>query len=119
MMKGDEQGPYPVTNAQNGKPAEEVPYTPDNIARRKLWLDLKYRFGDPVLSELKIVSKPSRKVFATAEDLKAVAIGQKVGSLLKPSTVGQITILDTPYGVVELKDALRKNVGGEVLCIAR
>ncbi|KAJ3030270.1 UNVERIFIED_CONTAM: hypothetical protein HDU68_009667 [Siphonaria sp. JEL0065] len=111
VSKGDVLGPF-----QLGSP---VPATPDNISRRRLWLDLKYTKGEPVLADLRAVSKPSRRVFATAHELKMIAAARRAGPLLKGQQVGQVTILDTEYGIIELKDALKKNVGGEVLCIAK
>ncbi|KAI9365469.1 ribosomal protein S8 [Zopfochytrium polystomum] len=109
---GDRRGPY-----LRGHP---VSITPDNVATRRIWVDLKYTNGEPVLRNLKVVSKPSRKVFATNAELAAVASARRAltNPLLKANVVGQVTILRTPYGIVEMKDALRKNVGGEVLCIA-
>ncbi|KAJ3091140.1 hypothetical protein HK102_001554 [Quaeritorhiza haematococci] len=108
---GDERGPF--------LHGTYVPATPSNIGRRRLWLDLKYREGLPALSEMNIVSKPSRRVYASVEELKAVAAARNASTLLKAQKVGQITIINSPYGIVELKDALAKNVGGEVLCYAR
>ncbi|KAJ1542740.1 hypothetical protein HK096_009120, partial [Nowakowskiella sp. JEL0078] len=105
LASGDERGPYHV-----GFP---VPVTPDNVSRRKLWVDLKYRDGRPVLTKLQVVSKPSRRVYATVPELKAVAAGRSYNGLLKSQQFGQATILDTEYGVLELKEALTKNVGGE------
>jgi small subunit ribosomal protein S8 len=110
VSTGDNKGPY--------HRGYEVPATPDNISRRRIWLDLKYRDGEPVLKKLAVISKPSRRVFATVQELKAVASLRNAGPLLKAQEVGQVTILDTPYGVIELKEALKKNVGGEVLCVA-
>ncbi|KAJ3084392.1 ribosomal protein S8 [Rhizoclosmatium globosum] len=111
VSKGDTLGPYHAGAA--------VPVTPDNISRRRIWLDLKYSAGEPVLRDLRAVSKPSRRVFATASELKMIAAARRAGPLLKGQHVGQVTILDTVYGIIELKDALKKNVGGEVLCIAK
>eukprot|EP00842_Homolaphlyctis_polyrhiza_P006023 jgi/Hompol1/6421/HPOL_003481-RA len=108
LSVGDEQGPFDR--------GYEVPITPDNIAQRRLWLDLKYRAGESALSRMQLVSKPSRKVNASFEELCAIAAARRAGPLLKPQQVGQITILKTEYGIIELKDALRKQVGGEVLC---
>jgi ribosomal protein S8 len=47
-----------------------------------------------------------------------IASARQASNLLKGQVLGQVTILETPYGIVEMKDALRKNVGGEVLCFA-
>lgn len=107
---GDTLGPF-----QLGKP---VPITPENIAKRKIWVDLKYRNGEPVLKTFKPVSLPSRKIYASVDDLKAIAGARNAGRLLKAQVLGQVTILETQYGILELKEAINKNVGGKVLCYA-
>ncbi|OAJ36062.1 ribosomal protein S8 [Batrachochytrium dendrobatidis JEL423] len=107
LTTGDESGPFDR--------GYMVPITPDNVAQRRLWLDLKYRSGISALTQMKVISKPSRRVHASFEELRAIAAANRAGPLLKPQLAGQITIVDTPYGIVELKDALSKEVGGEVL----
>jgi small subunit ribosomal protein S8 len=107
-MMGDHQAPFANVN---------IPITPDNVHSRRIWLDLKYRQGEPAMSEFKIISKPSRRIFATVQELQALGAARRVTSLIKRRVLGQITILDTPLGIVELNDALRKRVGGEVLAI--
>ncbi|KAJ3243211.1 hypothetical protein HDU78_000745 [Chytriomyces hyalinus] len=111
VQTGDTLGPYNI--------GVQVPITPDNLSRRRIWLDLKYSQGEPVLADMRAISKPSRRVFASAQELKMVAAARKASPLLKGAQVGQVTILKTVYGIIELKDALKKNVGGEVLCIAK
>lgn len=112
MAVGDTKGPFRAGH-------DFTLMTPDNVAERKLWLDLKYYVGEPVLRELKLVSKPSRKVYASALDLANVAEAKSANSLVKKQALGQVTIIKTPYGIVELKEALKLKTGGEVLCIAR
>ncbi|KXS18335.1 ribosomal protein S8 [Gonapodya prolifera JEL478] len=109
IYKGDVNGPDNV-----GHP---VPVTPYNVAQRRIWLDLKYRDNLPVLREMKPVSKSSRRVYATVDELKAVAAGKRAHSLVKPQVLGQVTILETEYGVMELTEALKLDIGGEVLAI--
>ncbi|KAI8817558.1 ribosomal protein S8 [Fimicolochytrium jonesii] len=137
---GDETGPFPAnapvftglatspspqptstpssssSATPNRKSALVTP--PPNPARLRIWLDLKYKHSRPVLSRMSVVSKPSRRVYASLRELQAVAAARRAGPLLKGQEVGQITILDTPYGIIELKEALKQEVGGEVLCIA-
>ncbi|KAJ3103019.1 hypothetical protein HDU97_010457 [Phlyctochytrium planicorne] len=106
FSSGNVQGPH--------RTGVEMPATPDNISRRRLWLDLKYKNGEPVIRNIKAVSVPSRRVFASFVELKAIASAKRTGNvLLKPQEVGQITVLDTIYGILELKEALKKEVGGE------
>ncbi|KAJ3287475.1 hypothetical protein HK104_008565 [Borealophlyctis nickersoniae] len=110
IASGDIQGPF-----QRG---EEVPLTPSNISKRRIWLDLKYKDGDPVLNKMRCISKPSRKIFASPQELQAIAAARRASPLLKAQEVGQVTIIDSPFGIIELKEAIKKNVGGEVMCYA-
>ena len=67
-------------------------------------ISLKYYEGEPVIREVKRVSKPGRRVYASVETLPSVYNG-----------LG-IAIMSTPKGVVPDADARAANVGGEVLC---
>ncbi|MEZ5666993.1 MAG: 30S ribosomal protein S8 [Alphaproteobacteria bacterium] len=67
-------------------------------------VELKYHEGEPVIREIKRVSKPGRRVYAKIKDLPRVYGG-----------LG-ISILSTPTGVISDEDARAANVGGEVLC---
>ncbi|KAF7731547.1 hypothetical protein EC973_009311 [Apophysomyces ossiformis] len=94
-----------------------TPTTPDNVATRRLWLNLKYKENQPVLSKLSIVSKPSKKVTFTVNEMKNMANGRRA-KFIKPLQPGEIAIMNTNCGVLELQEAIQKNVGGEILCRA-
>ena len=67
---------------------------------------LKYTEDNkPAIEKLERISKPSRRVYVGAEDLKP--INNNLG----------ITILSTPKGVISNKTAKKENVGGELLCL--
>ena len=69
-------------------------------------IELKYSEGEPVIKEIKRVSKPGRRVYSKIKDLPRVYNG-----------LG-IAILSTPRGVMSDNEARAANVGGEVLCQA-
>lgn len=71
--------------------------------RRELEIQLKYFDGAPVISEIKRVSKPGRRVYSAVKDLPLVRNG-----------LG-ISVLSTPKGVMSDADARAQNVGGEIL----
>ncbi len=73
-------------------------------AQAEFEIELKYYEGEPVISEIKRVSKPGRRVYSSIKDLPRVRNG-----------LG-ISILSTPKGVMSDADARTENVGGEVLC---
>ena len=70
----------------------------------ELRVELKYDDGEPVIREIKRVSKPGRRVYSKIRDLPRHYNG-----------LG-ISILSTPRGVMSDNEARAANVGGEVLC---
>ena len=67
-------------------------------------IELKYYNGKPVITEIKRVSKPGRRVYSSIKNLQKTYNG-----------LG-ISILSTPRGVMSDIEAREANVGGEVLC---
>ena len=67
-------------------------------------IELKYYEGKPVISEIKRVSTPGRRVYSSINDLPRTYNG-----------LG-ISILSTPRGVMSDNEARAAHVGGEVLC---
>jgi small subunit ribosomal protein S8 len=105
-----------VTRGNHIAPDREfTPTTNENVATRRLWLNLKYKENNPALSQLSLVSKPSKKVHFTVNELKNLASGNR-SQFIKPLQPGEIAIINTNKGVLELQEAIEKNVGGEVIC---
>ncbi len=69
-----------------------------------LKITLKYFEGDPVIKEIKRISKPGRRVYSRASSIPRVMNG-----------LG-IAILSTPKGVMSDVDARKNNIGGEIIC---
>ena len=69
-----------------------------------LSVDLKYYEGQPVIKEIKRVSKPGRRVYSKATSIPKVLNG-----------LG-LAILSTSKGVMSDSDAIKKNLGGEIIC---
>ncbi|AEO53655.1 hypothetical protein MYCTH_2295293 [Thermothelomyces thermophilus ATCC 42464] len=95
--------------------AEEEPVTSANVATRRLWVGLKYWNNEPVLRNIKPISKPSRLVTATVPELEKVSRGFSVGQV-KGLTLGETLFLSTDRGVLEVREALARKTGGLVLC---
>jgi small subunit ribosomal protein S8 len=70
----------------------------------ELEIALKYYEGQPVIRDLKRISKPGRRVYTAAADIPAVRQGLGV------------SIVSTSKGVMSDAAARQANVGGEVLC---
>ena len=69
-----------------------------------LKINLKYFEGDPVIKEIKRISKPGRRVYSRATSIPKVMNG-----------LG-LAILSTPKGVMSDSEAKKNNVGGEIIC---
>jgi small subunit ribosomal protein S8 len=67
-------------------------------------VEIKYKDGEPVIRELKRISKPGRRVFSMVADLPTVFNGLGVA------------IVSTSHGVMSDAQARAANIGGEVLC---
>ena len=67
-------------------------------------IELKYYDGKPVISEIKRVSTPGRRIYSGIKDLPKTCNG-----------LG-ISIISTPRGVMSDNEARAAQVGGEVLC---
>ena len=69
-----------------------------------LKINLKYYEGDPVIKEIKRISKPGRRVYSRANSIPRVMNG-----------LG-LAILSTPKGVMTDVEAKKNNIGGEIIC---
>ena len=81
---------YEKVTGENGHPAIEI--------------SLKYYEGEPVIRELKRVSKPGRRVYLGVDNIPQVRQGLGV------------SIVSTSKGVMSDANARAAKVGGEVLC---
>ncbi len=81
---------YESVEAASGRPEYEI--------------SLKYFDGQPVIRELKRVSTPGRRVYASVNEMPSVRNGLGV------------SIVSTSKGVMSDSRARAENVGGEVLC---
>ncbi len=72
--------------------------------QKTIFVDLKYYEGQPVIREIKRVSKPGRRVYSRAESIPRVHNGLGVA------------ILSTSKGVMSDSEAIKNNLGGEVIC---
>ena len=76
----------------------------DKQKRKFLSVDLKYYEGQPVIKEIKRVSKPGRRVYSKATSIPKVLNG-----------LG-LAILSTSKGIMSDTDAIKNNLGGEIIC---
>jgi len=93
---------------------EYKPPTQIDVARKRLWLGLKYYENQPVMSKLKLLSKPKQRLWLNVEDLKTIGNG-KDAAYVKGLQMGECIFVTTDRGVMELREAVYKMTGGQVL----
>lgn len=77
----------------------------EGMPSSQLRLELKYGpNGERLIQKIRRVSKPGRRVYCRAKELRPVLNGMG------------ITIISTSRGVVSDREARQRKLGGEVLC---
>ena len=69
-----------------------------------LKITLKYYEGDPVIKEIKRISKPGRRVYSRATSIPKIQNGLGMA------------IISTSQGVMSDIEARKNKIGGEVIC---
>ena len=72
--------------------------------KNSLNVDLKYDNGNPVIKEIKRVSKPGRRIYAKADSIPTIQNGLGVA------------IVSTSKGIMSDNEARNQNIGGEIIC---
>ena len=72
--------------------------------RKQLQITINLKEGSPVITELSRVSRPGRRHYIKAKDIPRIKGGRG------------IVVLSTPQGVMDGATALKKGVGGELIC---
>ncbi|KAJ4286326.1 Restriction of telomere capping protein 5 [Kalmusia sp. IMI 367209] len=78
---------------------------PQNPARRRLWLGLKYWNNEPVLKHMNLVSKPTRRIWLTSEDLGRITRTREAAYVKGLTHPGECMFLTTDRGILEARDS--------------
>lgn len=90
-------------------------------AKRRIWADLKYREDRPVLNNMELISKPSKPIFMTPSEIRAICSGRRAQTV-KPLGLGEVAVVKTKskeHEWLEAREAVQLGLGGEVICRAR
>lgn len=89
------------------------------LPERRLWVSFKHRQGQPVLRRLSLVSKGSRRVHVTKDELGRLLTGRRAQNVAGVG-LGEVFVIRTEDGGEYLEgwEAWRKGLGGEVVCRA-
>lgn len=71
--------------------------------KKKLIVTLKYENGVPAITDVKRMSKQSKRTYLGYKDIKPVRNGYG------------IAILSTPQGILSDKESIKSKIGGEIL----
>ncbi|KAH9868339.1 hypothetical protein J1614_007411 [Plenodomus biglobosus] len=91
-------------------------HVPENPARRRLWLGLKYWQNEPVLKNMKLVSKPTRRIWVTSEDLGKITRTRSAGYVEGLTHPGECMFVTTDRGILEARECVERQLGGMILC---
>ena len=72
--------------------------------KKFLIFTLEYKDGNPAISGLRLISKPSQRIYTSWKKIKRVKGG-----------LG-IAIISTSQGVMTDREARKKKIGGEIIC---
>ncbi|KAF8845931.1 ribosomal protein S8 [Paxillus ammoniavirescens] len=90
-------------------------------AQRRIWAELKYRDDRAVLSDMSLISMPSRRVFMDVGEIRRICSGRRAQTI-KPLGLGEIAVVKTKsreHEWLEAREALMLGLDGEVICRAR
>ena len=74
------------------------------IIKKTIKVNLKYYEGNPVIKEIKRISKPGRRVYSRATSIPKIQNGLGMA------------IISTSQGVMSDIEARKNNIGGEIIC---
>jgi len=92
------------------------PNLPRSPGKRRIWLGLKYFENYPVLSEMSLVSKPTRRISMSSSDLGQIVRGRKAGYINGLTRPGECLFVSTDRGILEARECVEKKMGGLLLC---
>lgn len=77
---------------------------------------MKYWNNQAVLSEMKMVSKPTKRIWMGSEGLGKVMRGHGEGEVKGLTRPGECLFVSTDRGIMEIRECVERKVGGMVLC---
>lgn len=92
------------------------PVTQENISSRRLWVGLKYYNSRPVLEKMRLVSKPTRRVWMPIGDIEALVKGERRGYVNGLRGIGESMFVTTDRGIMEARECVERRIGGMLLC---
>jgi ribosomal protein S8 len=111
-----EGGVQSLTEKVLGKEQVYEVNVPVNPAKRRLWLGLKYWQNEPVLKNMKLISKPTRRIWLTSEDLGKITRTRESSYVKGLTHPGECMFITTDRGILEARECVERRMGGMALC---
>ncbi|KAI9762781.1 MAG: hypothetical protein M4579_000133 [Chaenotheca gracillima] len=114
-------GPAPPTflSPTSLEPIEPPePVTQSNIASRRLWIGLKYWNNEPVLRQMNMISKPTKRVWMDVEGMGRLVRGKDDSYVKGLRNPGECLYVTTDRGILEARECFERKIGGMILCRA-
>ncbi|KAG9558053.1 30S ribosomal protein S8, partial [Aureobasidium melanogenum] len=111
----------PPTHADDASPTKSIleeveAVTQQNRASRRLWLGMKYWDGEPVLRKMKLLSKPTKRIWLSSNELGEIVRGKDCKFVRGLRQVGECIFVSTDKGIMEARECVERKIGGQVLC---
>ncbi|ORX36450.1 ribosomal protein S8 [Kockovaella imperatae] len=105
-----------ISNMTLGDPTAADPTNFRRLSppQKRIWLGLKYRNGIPVLRNMSLISKPSKRIYATKDELGRILTGRRAVNVAGVG-IGEILVVKTPDTLMEGWEAWRAGLGGELI----
>ncbi|KAF8195764.1 ribosomal protein S8 [Mycena galopus ATCC 62051] len=112
-----------ISNLTRGTIAEPSPpaFLTVNDAQKRIWAELKYRNDLPVLNDMEIISRPSKRVFMDLSEIRRLCTGRRAQNI-RPLGLGEIIVVRTSnpeHEWLEAREAVQMKLSGEVVCRAQ
>ena len=116
---------FPTETPEKGKSGTEMAlgkeqlhevHVPKNPAKRRLWLGLKYWQSEPVLNHMKLISKPTRRIWLTSEELGRITRARQSSYVKGLTHPGECMFITTDRGILEARECVERRLGGMLLC---
>jgi ribosomal protein S8 len=109
--------PHPHTPSSTKPITQEVEeVTQQNRASRRLWLGMKYWDGEPVLRKMTLLSKPTKRIWLSSNELGEIVRGKDCKFIRGLRQVGECIFVSTDKGIMEARECVERKIGGQVLC---
>ena len=89
---------------------------PRNPAKRRIWLGMKYWNNEPVLKSMRMVSKPTRRIWMDTQKLADISRGNRRGYVDGMRQIGECMFISTDRGIMEIRECAERGLGGMLLC---